>query len=94
MKKWLPYLKNKFILATVIFLGYTLFLDENDIFTIIRHNRKLNQLELAKQGVNRDLLKSRETLSELDNKSELERYAREEKFFKKDDEDIFVIFEE
>ena len=82
------------MLATVIFLGYTLFLDENDLFTIIRHNRKLNQLELAKQEVNRDLIKARETLRELNRKSELERYAREEKFFKKDDEDIFVIFEE
>lgn len=73
---------------------YALFLDENDIFTLIRHNRKLNQLEMAKQEVNRDLLKSRKTLRELGSKSELERYAREEKYFKKDDEDIFVIFEE
>lgn len=94
MKKVFPYLKNKFILATVIFLVYALFLDENDVFTIIRHNRKLNQLEMAKQQVSRDLEKSRETLKELSSKSELERYAREEKFFKKDDEDIFVIFED
>ena len=94
MKKLLPYLKNKFILATVIFLVYALFLDENDLFTMIRHNRKLNQLEMAKQEVSRDLKKSQKTLRELNSKSELERYAREEKFFKKDDEDIFVIFED
>lgn len=94
MKKVVPYLKNKFILTTVIFLVYTLFLDENDLFTIIRHNRKLKQLELAKQDVSQDLVKARKTLNELTSKSQLERYAREEKFFKKDDEDIFVIFEE
>lgn len=94
MKKWLPYLKNKFILATAIFLVYTLFLDENDLFTLIRHNRKLHQLEIAKEEVSKDLEKSRKTLRALSSKSELERYAREEKFFKKDDEDIFVIFEE
>ncbi len=94
MKKWLSYLKNKFILATVIFLVYALFLDENDLFTLIRHNRKLKQLEMSKQEVNRDLLKSQKTLRALSSKSELERYAREEKYFKKDDEDIFVIFEE
>lgn len=94
MKKWLSYLRNKFILATVIFLVYTLFLDENDIFTIIRHNRKLSQLEVAKSEVSRDLQKARETLNELNSSSQLERYAREKKFFKKDDEDIFVIFQE
>ena len=73
---------------------YTLFLDENDLFTMIRHNRKLKQLEQAKEEVSQDLVKARETLKALTNKNELERYAREEKFFKKDDEDIFVIFEE
>jgi cell division protein DivIC len=73
---------------------YSLFLDENDVFTIIRHNKKLNQLEMAKQEVSRNLEKARETLEQLGSRSELERYAREEKFFKKDDEDIFVIFEE
>ena len=78
----------------MIFLVYTLFLDENDIFTIIRHNRKLSQLEAAKTEVSRDLLTARETLSELNSSSQLERYAREKKFFKKDDEDIFVIFKE
>ena len=61
----------------MIFLVYTLFLDENDLFTIIRHNRKLNQLEMAKEEVSRDLKKSREILRELSNKNELERYARE-----------------
>lgn len=49
---------------------------------------------MAKQEVSRDLKKSQKTLRELNSKSELERYAREEKFFKKDDEDIFVIFED
>ncbi len=94
MKKWLQYLKNKFILGSVIFLVYTLFLDENDIFTIIRHKHKLYQLEIAKQEVSADLEKARKTLRTLNSNNELERYAREEKFFKKDDEDIFVIFEE
>lgn len=61
---------------------------------MIRHNHKLNQLEIAKREVSYDLMKSRKTLRELSSKSELERYAREEKFFKKDDEDIFVIFKE
>ena len=48
MKKTFSYLRNKFILATAIFLAYTLFLDEDDIFTIIRHRHKLEQLETAK----------------------------------------------
>jgi len=73
---------------------YTLFLDENDIFTIFSQTRKLNKLELKKSEVNSNLIETRETLNQLKYSSEVERYAREKKYFKKDDEDVFVIFSE
>jgi cell division protein DivIC len=92
MKKSFSYLRNKFILATVIFLAYSLFLVEDDIFTLIRHQRKLEKLETAKTEVQAQLLKTTSTLDKLNQRSEVERYAREKKYFKKDDEDIFVIF--
>lgn len=92
MKKMFSYLRNKFVLATVIFLAYTLFLGEDDIFTIIRHRNKLEQLETSKAEIEIQLLETRSTLEKLDDRSEVERFAREKKYFKKDDEDIFVIF--
>lgn len=94
MKRFLPYLKNKFVLATTIFFVYTLFLDENDIFTIFSQTRKLNKLEVKKAEVNSNLIETRETLNQLKYPTEVERYAREKKYFKKDDEDVFVIFSE
>lgn len=42
----------------------------------------------------KDLNETQLTLDRLSSPDEVERFAREEKFFKKDDEDIFVIFEE
>lgn len=92
MKKALSYLRNKFVLATVIFLAYTLFLSEDNIFTLIRHNNKLDQLETSKAEIEEQLLETRSTLDKLNDRSEVERFAREKKYFKKDDEDIFVIF--
>ena len=73
---------------------YTLFLDENDIFTIFSQTRKLHKLEMKKADVNSNLIETRETLNQLKYSSEVERYAREKKYFKKDDEDVFVIFYE
>jgi len=92
VKKALSYLRNKFVLATVIFLAYTLFLSEDNIFTLIRHNNKLDQLETSKAEIEEQLLETRSTLDKLNDRSEVERFAREKKYFKKDDEDIFVIF--
>ena len=61
------------------------------MFTIISQRSKLNKLEKAKVAMSKDLVETKETLSKLKYRSEVERYAREKKFFKKDDEDIFVI---
>ena len=94
MKKFLPYLKNKFILASTVFLIYTLFLDENDIFSVISQKYKLKELNEKKAVMIKDLSETSNTLEKLKYQSEVEKYAREKKFFKKDDEDVFVIFEE
>lgn len=73
---------------------YTLFLDENDIFTIFYQTRRLNNLEIKKADVNSNLIETRKTLNQLKYLTEVERYARENKYFKKYNEDIFVIFSE
>ena len=94
MKKLLPYFKNKFILASTVFLVYTLFLDDNDIFSIISRNSKLTELTSKRKVMISDLEKTTNILEKLKYNSEVEKYARENKFFKKDDEDVFVIFYE
>jgi len=71
-----------------------LFLDDVDVFTIARQEIKLNKLQDEKEEIKEKYLKTKATLDQLDNMESLERYAREEKMFKKDDEDIFVIVEE
>ncbi len=78
----------------MIFAVYTLFLDENDIFTLLNQRSKLRELNGKKVEMSAQLQEVQSTLSKLKYKSEVERFARENKFFKKDNEDIFVIFEE
>jgi hypothetical protein len=70
---------------------YILFLDDIDIFTIVNQNRKLNRLEESKMEVSQKLEVTRNTLKKLRYISELESYAREEKLFKKENEDIFIL---
>ena len=94
MKRILPYFKNKFILASTVFLVYILFLDDNDIFSVISRNSKLKELTSKKKAMINDLDKTTSILDKLKYQSEVEKYARENKFFKKDDEDVFVIFYE
>lgn len=91
MKKYSKYFRNKFIFTTCLFFIYILFLDDVDIFTIINQNTKLGKLEEARQEVSVKLIQTQEILKKLRYSSELESYAREEKMFKRENEDIFVI---
>ena len=92
--KRLKILKNKFALTFVVFLVYTLFLDDVDVFNVIRQNIKLNKLEQEKEVLSEKYHEAKFTLDQLDNTDALERFAREQKLFKRDNEDIFVIVQE
>jgi hypothetical protein len=70
---------------------YSLFLDDVDIFTIVNQKNKLAKLEVAKDDVSIKLKQIKFTSKKLRYTSELENYARENKLFKKDDEEIFII---
>jgi cell division protein DivIC len=91
MRKKLRFLRNKYILTGLIFALYSLFLDENDLFSIVSQKRKLSVLNESKAEMKEKLDDVTFTLKKLRYRSEVERYAREKKFFKKDDEDVFVI---
>ena len=93
-KKWLSYFKNKFILTGFLFLVYMLFLDDVDIFTIINQKRKFYRLVEAKAEVSRKLYSVKTQLNQLKYTSELESYARENKLFKKENEEVFIISNE
>ncbi len=91
LKKYLRPFRNKFILASTLFVIYVLFLDDVDIFTVVSQNRKLNELANDKVETEQKLEETKAALDQLHRESGVERYAREKKFFKRDNEDIFVI---
>ena len=92
--KWLKVCKNKYILTFTIFVLYTLFLDDVDIFNVVRQKVKLNKLEQEKVDLLEKFTETKLTLDQLDDNEALERFAREQKLFKRDNEDIFVIVQE
>ncbi len=94
VKKFLKYFRNKYLLTMTLFTLYALFLDDQDMFTLIVQKSKLNKIEADQVLIDAKLAKTTRVLKQLNYTSELERYAREEKLFKKDDEDIFIISNE
>jgi hypothetical protein len=87
----MKYVKNKYAITVLVFIIYSLFLDENDIFKIRENKSKLRELEEIERASIDHLEDTYNTLEKLKQIENVEHYARSKKFFKKDNEDIFVI---
>jgi cell division protein DivIC len=92
IKKILPFVKNKFVLAITFFVVWMLFFDQNNMIDRVKAIRQINQLKRDKvyyqEKIKSDSRKLKELRTDKDN---LEKFAREQYFMKKDDEDIFVV---
>jgi cell division protein DivIC len=92
MKKIIPILTNKYLIASVFFIVWMLFYDQRDYFQQKERRDELKKLEMKKAYYQQEIEKTRKELGDLQNSpAALEKYARERYLMKKDGEDIFII---
>lgn len=92
MKKILRLAKNKYLIASAIFVVYVGFLDQNSVVHQLRLSAELRKARQEKEFYLTEIEKdTKEFLSIHTNAEEKERYAREKYLMKKDNEDIFLI---
>lgn len=92
MKKLPSFLKNRFFLASIIFLVWLIFFDRNDIFSQLSYRKELKKLEADKAYYLNEIERNKEDMKVLMSDPEhLEKYARERYLMKQDNEDIFLI---
>ena len=95
MKKLVPYLKNKFTLATLFFVIWMLFFDRNDLISQYSFRCKLHKVMDDKAYYLNEIEQNKKDMHELmSDKQHLEKFARERYLMKKDQEDIFLIIPE
>ena len=88
-------LRNKYVLAFLIFLVWLLLFDQNNLAERRKSTAEFNQLLLEKKYYLQKIDEDRKRIDELKTNTEnLEKFAREQYLMKKDNEDIFVIVEE
>jgi cell division protein FtsB len=92
--KAIRFLKNKYLIATVLFLVWMLFFDHNNIFLHLQYRKELNELKTSKKYYQEEIDKTREEVELIKtNPQALEKVAREQYLMKKDNEDVFVVRE-
>jgi len=88
-------LRNKFLLGLVFFLIWILIFDENSLISQISGKKRVKKLKADKEFYIKKIRKDSIKLEALKNDPQnLERFARENYYMKKSDEDVFVIVSE
>ncbi len=82
---------NMYILVLTIFLIWMAFFDTNSMLIHLELRKEIKKLEKQKEFLRGEIAKDKEALRKLSDSSELEKYAREKYFMKKENEEIFLI---
>ncbi len=86
---------NKYVWVLLFFIVWMLFLDNYSYFDSRILNQQIQELETNKKYYQDEIAKDQKSIELLKNPNQIEKYAREKYFMKKDSEDIYIIeFEE
>ncbi len=86
--------RNKYLVATILFLAFIVFFDENSIVSHQKNRQRLNELIEQKDYYKERIIADKQKLEDLNSGAQdLEKFAREQYYMSKPDEDVFVVVE-
>lgn len=101
MKKYLYYIKNSlswllrkrnlYIAAFLFFSTWILFCDNNSVLRHRQLNKEINHLKQQKRFLEEKIASDKKSLREFKTREGKIKFGREKYYFKKEDEDIFII---
>ena len=90
-KPWLKIVSNKYLLISLLFGVWMLFLDNYSYMDQRQINNQIDELQDNKKYYQDEIRKDKENIKLLKNQDQVEKYARENYYMKKDSEDIYII---
>ena len=88
---FLKFLGSKYTLVLLFFIVWMLFLDNYSYLDHRILDKQIDELEDNKSYYQQEISKDEQSIKNLKNPGQTERYAREKYFMKKDSEDIYII---
>jgi len=82
---------NKYVLIILIFMIWILFLDTNSWLIHRELDQEIKELKDNKEYYKKEIVTDQKNIKSLKDSTELEKFAREEYFMKRDNEEIFII---
>ena len=89
--RWYKFISNKYVWVLLFFCSWMLFLDNYSYFDHRVLDNEIDGLEVNKKYYQDEIRKDKENIRQLKDPYEIEKYAREKYYMKKDSEDIYII---
>jgi cell division protein DivIC len=90
-KPWFKFLSNKYVWVLLFFATWMIFLDNYSYFDHRILDNQINELEDNKEYYQQEIRKDQKSIKQLKNPGQIEKYAREKYYMKKDSEDIYIV---
>lgn len=89
--QYLKYVFNPYILILLAFIIWMLFFDDNSYLFHKELNEIIEEKEAEIELYKTEIKKDKESIKKLSNDDNLENFAREEYYMKKENEEIYII---
>lgn len=84
--------KKKYVVTIVVFTLWMLFFDGNSFLFIHHQKNELKDLKAQEEFLKKEIAEMNTQKNDLfSNQDKLEKYARENFYFKRDNEDVYVL---
>ena len=90
-KPWFKFLSNKYVWVLLFFSSWMIFLDNYSYFDHRILDKQIEDLEDNAAYYKEEIKEDKENIKQLNNSEQIEKYAREKYYMKKDSEDIYII---
>jgi cell division protein DivIC len=90
-KKWFRFVSNKYLLILVVFIIWMFFFDTNSFFIHQELNDDIKKLENNKKVYQEEIKNDKVFIDKMKDSNQIEKFAREKYYLKKDNEDIYII---
>jgi len=90
-KTWFKILTNRYAFVLLIFGIWMFFFDTNSWLTHQKLNNEISEIEHNINYYRTEIEKDNKTLKTLNDSVEIEKFARETYFMKRENEDVFII---
>ncbi len=90
-KRWFGIVSNIYVLVLTVFVIWMLFFDTNSLMIHMELRKEIKRLEKQQDFLKEEISKDRKIIEKLSDPKELEKFAREQYYLKKKNEEIYLI---